>query len=150
MRLLLQPIGRRGTRQLTLQPGDVGLELDAVPARIAKTHRQLEHRDVDRDDDGQQGCEQHDPRDATREWSPLGGLRCLPRALLSACRGLTSVGIGRQIFTAARSRADDERGFASISRADGRTGLRVSARSSGSLPQLQIGNSGGHVQPLAF
>ena len=37
----------------------------------------------------------------------------------------------------------------SSSAADGRTGLRVSSRSSGSLPQTQIGKSGGHVQPFA-
>ena len=40
-----------------------------------------------------------------------------------------------------------ERGFAAISASLGRTGRRSIARSSGSCPQMQTGNSGGHVQP---
>ena len=55
----------------------------------------------------------------------------------------------RQTFTAARSLADAARGLASISRAEGRTGFVVRMRSSGCLPQMQTGKSGGHVQPRA-
>jgi hypothetical protein len=52
-------------------------------------------------------------------------------------------------LTAARSRADEARGFAAVSAGVGLIAFRVSALNTGCLPQTQTGKSGGHTQPFS-
>src|SRR5207344_2893704 len=121
---------------------------------------ELEHGDVDGDDTREQDGEHDDPDDAAERTAPRAALRCSlrpgtrtrPRARDGRRVDLGGPGPARHhspTFMAARSFAEAARGLASSSRAPGRTGLRVRSRRTGSLPQTQIGNSGGHVQPRA-
>ena len=106
--------------------------------------------DVDRDDPGEQHADDDDPGDPAGERRARAAASALraaaPRA--AARRALSAIA-AHDVLTATRRRAEAARGLTSSSAADGRTGLRVSRRSSGSLPQTQTGKSGGHVQPFA-
>lgn len=52
-------------------------------------------------------------------------------------------------FSAARNRALRARGFAAVSSAVGRSGLRVISRSAAAAPHPQTGNPGGQMHPRA-
>ena len=144
-------IGRRA-RELRAEPLRVRPQLCPLAAQLVELDVQLQDGDVDRDHAREQRRDDGDPDD-TAERACLRA-RAGERRGTAARAGdpgrLDACGAGdHQAFTAARSFAEAERGFASTSAELGRSGLRVSSRRTGSLPHVQIGNSGGQVQPRA-
>ena len=121
--------------------------------QLLELHVQPQHGDVERDDADEQHSEQADPEHAAGEPAFCGrrGHAARPRSRPDERRRLFGPG-GRRpgchyVFTAARKRADADRGFAATSSALGRITLRLSARNAGSRPHTHTGKSGGQVQP---
>src|SRR5579864_800694 len=134
------------------------LELELLLVLVVQRDVRAQDCDVQRDDAGEQHGEERDPDDAAREppsfGAPAGSrARLRPRRAPDRLRrDLVREPVDRRhyVFTAARRRADEDRGFAATSAALGLTGRRSIARSSGSFPQTHTGKSGGHVQPRSF
>src|SRR3989454_4056629 len=141
--------GRRGVaRELRRQLRVLRAQVGALAAEAVELHVQAQDGDVGRDDACEQRGDHCDPEHAAGDPALTGN-----GARPGACRDNSLLGPGcggpggHQTRIPTRSRADEERGFAAFSRALGRIALREVARSSGCLPQTQIGKSGGHSQP---
>src|SRR5436190_10654985 len=146
----LDPSRGGRARQLREQPCVVRTKTRAVATELVEPQVQAQHGDVHGHDACEERGERPDPEHAAGD-PALGAstlCRARPRADLDVFDPSGSGPAGHQrVFTPARRRAEDARGFAASSRADGRIALRGSARNSGSRPQIQTGKSGGHSQP---
>ena len=120
-RLALDARVRRRARELGPRRGDVCLQLGARAAdELVELDVEPQDEDVDRDDAGEERADDDDPEDRSAERD----------ARAARTRRCVCLGDGRHrrryALTAARRRADADRGFSSTSRCDGRTGFRVS------------------------
>ena len=146
---LLDPRARGGARELGAEAGVVVAELHALAAVLVEAHVQLEHGHVDGDDSrrarrrARRSRARRDRRDASAR--PTDVALCGRASASARAVGATAVMPSPPRAGAPTPSAGSRRSR----RADGRTGFRVSSRSSGSRPQTQIGKSGGQVQPFA-
>src|SRR5205823_11985017 len=127
-------------RELRGQLGVLRPQVGPFAAEVVELHVQAQDGDVRRDHACEESRDNRDPED------PAGDTALAPNSAGSRARRnrnsfLSSDGgpCGHYVFTPTRSRTDEERGFAALSIAFGRIALRESDRSSGRLPQTQIG-----------